>query len=189
VPIGANTELQSISFSGSGLIDDLYVSHGNPAYPGTMGTVPPTLDGFPGAGGPGVTNWLAQYFNDGRLAGLADFSAVSAAQLDAAYLLNEPLIGTELAPTNVPYAFGIQSFDLINPTTLRVTFKLETNGAPRSGQINGKIQLYGKVLAGDGWQAIGDPVAPTFAGDGTVTPADFSVSDTYRFFHPTIVAP
>lgn len=177
--------LKSLSISGAASLDDLYVSMGNPAYPGTLGSVPRTVINFPGTGGASVTNWLANYFNDGRLAGNANFTGISSAQIDAAYLLNQQLGGSPTSPSAVPYTFGISSINMSSPTQVSVVCALAVNGAGLNGTITGKVQLQGKQNWTDGWTVVGSPVAPTFTG-GSAT-CTFTVPSGYQFFHPQIV--
>lgn len=185
---GAANTLAAVSFNGTGLIDELYVSHGNPAYPGVMGAVPATVVNFPGTGGSAVTNWLANYFNDGRLSGTANFGGFTSAQLDAAYLLGE-LGGDANTPVPVAYDFGISKIDMASPTSLIITLSLTTKGADKSGPINGKIQLLGKINIGDGWTTLGGAVTPSYAdftaGKATYT---FTIPEGgFTFFKPQIV--
>lgn len=181
--------LKSLSLSGTGMLDDLYVSYGNPAYGAPMGAVPTTLSGYLGAGGEAVTNWLASFFNDGRLSATANFSLVSSAQIDAAYLLDTQLAGTKDTPLPVPCDFGVAAIDMTSPTNVIVTCRLKVNGSARSGTINGKVQLWGKQEWRDAtWQVMSAAVAPVFGADGMWTQG-FDVTSDYKFFEARIVAP
>lgn len=175
---GTPNTLAGVAFNGAGRVDELYASHGDPKT-ATVGST--TRYPVPRSNSEGEQATINTWLDNNDINTLA----MTEDQLNTAYLLDAlgdaGGIGTYLAPN-----FGIQSFDLITTTTLRVTFKLLTGDTAKTGTINGKIQLYGKVNAGDGWTPIGAPVAPTF-DNGTVTPADYTVSDTYRFFHPQIV--
>ena len=186
----ASNVLTSMSISGPASLDDLYVSLGNPAYPGTLGAVPPGVTAFPGTGGGAVTNWLANFFNDGRIAANANFSAAtSSAQLDAAYLLNEPLGGTASAPTPPVYAFGIASIDLLSATSVRVTAKLTTGASPtpKVGAINGKIVLRSSPATNGTW-TVSSAQSPAFDSNGKAA-ITFTVPSGDRFFDARIVDP
>lgn len=186
--VGANT-LSAMSISGTAMLDDLYVSGGNPAYPSaTMGGVPPGVTSF-GTPDAVVTNWLANFFNDGRLAGNADFSGVSSSQLDAAFLLDTALAGTPAAPTPATYAFGISAIDPLSDTSVRVTAKLTTGASPtpKVGPINGKIVLRSRPTTNDSW-SVSAAVSPTFDSFGKAA-ITFPITSGHRFFDAQIVDP
>lgn len=177
-----NKTLNSLVFSGAGYIDELYVSRGDP-----QGPYPTNLTALVSSMDTSVSNWLAGVVNNGLSVGSTLTGFNDQTKLNNAYLLNTLNAGdTYHAPT-----FGIQSFDLIAPATLRVKVKLtSTDGNPKSGTINGVVRLYGKATATGAWVLIGTRT-PTFLTDGTVTLDDFTgIDSSYRYFLPKIeVAP
>ncbi len=181
---------RQLCITGSGAIDELYVSHGNPAYPGLPGAVPPAAlsGGLANAGGAVVTNWLANFFNDGRLSTAASFAGITGPQLDAAYLLNEALGGTDVAPTGVVYTFGITAIDPVTTTNVTVTAKLTIGSAPRSGMITGKVRLLSKATRDGGWTGTSATQTPNFDANGKAV-MPFIVPEGNRFFEAQIVDP
>ena len=186
----ANT-LSSANFYGTGLIDELYVSHGNPAYPipGPTNAIP-TLP-TEGANTPTdeqqtmINAWLSGY------AGITSGTALSMTkdQLNLSYLLDK-LNGDGTTATPVGgYSFGISKLDLISPTSLIVTVALKVDNVDKASAINGRIQLQGKVDIEDSWTTLDGAITPEFAdfdaGEATYT---FTVrANGYRFFKPLIV--
>lgn len=186
--VGAANTLGATCFCGTGLIDNLYISHGDPAYAvtGPTGTIPSLP--APGSNPPSdveqtqINAWL-----DG-LNSVTSLSNLTQDELSLAYLLNEldESSGEALDPV---YTFGISALDLVTPTTLVVTASLTTGSGAKSGTINGKIQLQGKVNMGDGWTTLSGAITPSFAdftnGQATYT---FTIpADGYQFFKPLIV--
>jgi hypothetical protein len=159
---GVDTELTSLVFTGSGYADDLYVSHGNPNYAGgaTPGTIPSLVTGVPSSTAGSVTNWLANYYNDGRLATNVNLSTVL---LDRAYLLDMAPT-SETDPVN-SFTFGVSAIDLVTPTNVIVTCRLKVNGNNKDS-INGKIKLKYKATIGASWE--------TAVGVTQVSAASFS---------------
>jgi hypothetical protein len=159
---GVATELKSLVFTGSGYADDLYVSHGNPNYAGgaTPGTIPSLVTGVPSSTAGSVTNWLANYYNDGRLATNVNLSTVL---LDRAYLLDMAPT-SETDPVN-SFTFGVSAIDLVTPTNVIVTCRLKVNGNNKDS-INGKIKLKYKATIGASWE--------TAVGVTQVSAASFS---------------
>jgi hypothetical protein len=182
---GVDTELTSLVFTGSGYADDLYVSHGNPNYPATTpGAIPSGVAGVGNRAG-SVTNWLANYFNDGRLSPNAVFTGLD---LDRAYLLN-------MAPTNAPTdpvtstTFGVAAIDLVTPTLVKVTCKLTVNGSNREDPINGRLRLQGKTTIGGSYDTMSpDAVSPQYTDfNGGLATYDFTVPSGMKFFKAQIV--
>lgn len=174
----ADDKLNSVVFSGTGFIDELYVSHGNPAYAGTMGAIPSVLVGGALDDEASVNNWLAHRIYSGLLTTGASFADFTKSQLDTAYLLNE-LGGTTTAAEPVTYTFGISAIDLITPTNVMVTCSLVTSGQPlgKTGTINGKIKLLYRADSSTAWSAASGVVTPS--------PADFTAGKaTYTFTIP-----
>ncbi len=188
VPIDADTDLNSISFAGTGYIDDLYVSHGDPKY-----AIAGPTSGAPTLAGPHsrsdeeqtkVNVWLSTYL------GINPSTVLSMTQdqLSSSYLLNV-LGGNSTTALPVTPTFGVDSFDIVTPGTLHVVLKLLTGVGGNSVTINGKIQLQGKAATNDTWADVGAPFAATFVS-GYMTPANFTgVDTTYRLFRARIVAP
>ena len=182
---GVATELKSLVFTGSGYADDLYVSHGNPNYAGgaTPGTIPSLVTGVPSSTAGSVTNWLANYYNDGRLATNVNLSTVL---LDRAYLL-------DMAPTSetdpvTSVAFGVSAIDLVTPTNVIVTCKLTVNGSNREDPINGKLQLQGKAAIGNAYATLAGAVSPQSTDfNGGLATYTFTVPSGMKFFKAQIV--
>lgn len=182
--------LAATSFCGTGLIDELYVSHGDPAYAvvGPTGPVPE----LPAAGSNPPTDEEQTRINawlDG-FAGIDENTDLSMSQdqLSACYLLDE-LGGDDTTATPVGYTFGISAINLVSPTELVVTVALSTDNGAKDGPINGRIQLQGKVGINDGWTTLSGAVTPSFAdftgGQATYT---FTIpAGGYQFFQPQIV--
>jgi|688.fasta_scaffold104250_2 hypothetical protein len=186
---GVDTELTSLVFTGSGYADDLYVSHGNPNYAGgaTPGTIPSLVTGVPSSTAGSVTNWLANYFNDGRLAPNAVFTGLN---LDRAYLLNMTLGGTTNAPTDPVSSttFGVSAIDLVTPTNVIVTCKLTVNGSNREDPINGKLQLQGKAAIGNAYATLSGAVSPQSTDfNGGLATYTFTVPSGMKFFKAQII--
>jgi hypothetical protein len=186
-PIGgvSVTNLTSLVFTGSGYVDDLYVSHGNPNYPAAVpGAIPSGVAGVGNRAG-SVTNWLANYFNDGRLSPNAVFTGLD---LDRAYLLN-------MAPTNAPTdpvtstTFGVAAIDLVTPTLVKVTCKLTVNGSNREDPINGRLRLQGKTTIGGSYATMSpDAISPKNTDfNGGLATYDFTVPSGMKFFKAQIV--
>jgi hypothetical protein len=186
----ANT-LSSANFYGTGYVDELYVSRGDPAYLVTGPTEP--IPALPGPGSNPPTDEEQTRIN-AWLAGNAGINSdtqlnMTQDQLSRSYLLGE-LNGDESTATAVQsYTFGISKIDLVSPTEVRVTARLTVDEQPKNGLINGKIQLAGKVDIGDDWTTLPGAVTPAFAdftgGEATYT---FALpAGGYKFFKPLIV--
>lgn len=186
--VGTANILGSTCFCGTGLIDNLYISHGDPSYAvtGPTGTIPnlPATGSNPPSD---VEQTRINAWLDGQNS-VTSLNNLTQDELSFAYLLNEldESSGEALDPV---YTFGIAALDLVTPTTLVVTASLTTGSGAKNGAINGKIQLQGKVNMGDGWTTLSGAITPAFAdftnGQATYT---FTIpADGYQFFKPLIV--
>lgn len=182
--------LAATSFSGTGLIDELYVSHGNPAYAvvGPTGLIPD----LPATGGNPPTDEQQTRINAwlDAFAGIDENTVLSMTQdqLSAAYLIDE-LGGNSATATPVGYTFGVSAINLISPTVLVVTAGLTTDNGDKEGPINGRIQLQGKVSIGDVWTTLSGAITPSFA-DFTAGQATYTFTipaGGYQFFRAQIV--
>ena len=185
----ANT-LTSANFYGTGLIDELYVSHGNPAYAveGPTNAIPDLpVDGS----NPPTTEeqtrinaWLNSYPTVTTL-------DVTQDELSMAYLLNALKVDDAGVATLPGYGFGISNINMISPTTLRITAKLEVESVLKDEPINGKIQLMGKVAMVDDWTTLAGAITPTSADfTGGFATYTFTIpAGGYKFIKALIVAP
>jgi hypothetical protein len=189
---GNNNQLAAVSFYGTGLVDELYVSHGDPAYtvagPTTaIPTLPATGTNAPSASEQTRINaWLS---GNAGVTPSTSLAALSKDDLNSAFLLNA-LGGDSTTAAPVAYTFGITAIDVVSPTRLVVTVMLVANGSNKSGPINGKIQLQGKVNNSDSsWTTLSGAITPTYA-DFTAGKATYTYTipaGGYRFFKPQIV--
>lgn len=188
----ANT-LSAVNFYGTGLVDDLYVSHGNPAYAITGPTV--DLPDLPAAGSnpPSdesqtlINAWLGAH---PQVTPATTLTTLTQDQLSLAYLLNAfNTNASGQAEAVASYSFGIAKIDVVSPTTLVVTLDLQTNGSDKSGTINGKVQLYGKTTIGGDWSLLPGAITPKYLDftDGQATYTFTIPAGGYRFFKPQIV--
>ena len=186
--VGTANRLEAASFSGTGLLDELYISHGNPAYAVTGPTsATPTLP--TGSSNPPNTTqqtrinaWLNGYGS------VTSLNNLTQDELSKAFLLNElnQSGGEAIKPA---FTFGISKLEMVTPTTLVVTASLTTSSGAKSGTINGKIQLQGKVAIGDGWTTLDGAITPSvvdFAG-GHATYTFTIPAGGYQYFRPQIV--
>jgi len=183
--------LAATSFCGTGLIDELYVSHGNPAYAvvGPTGPIPQLP--APGDNPPSdeqqtrINAWL-----DG-LAGVDANTELDMTQdqLSQSYLLNELGGDSETATPAVVETFGIQTIELVTATEVVITVKLATDAGAKNGGINGKIQLQGKVGINDGWTTLAGAITPSYADfTGGLATYTFDIPEGgYQFFRALIV--
>ncbi len=183
--IGVKT-LKAASFYGTGLVDDLYVSHGNPAYAvaGPTGTIPtlPTGGNQPTDEEQTRINvWLDEQ-------DLTSLSGMTQDQLNEAYLIDELAISGGVA-SPVAYTFGISSFDLAGPASLKVTLSLTTDKGAKTGTINGRVQLQGKTTIGGEWETLSGAITPSYAdfADGKATYTFTIPEGGYQFFRPLIL--
>jgi hypothetical protein len=191
--IGApvDDKLNSVVFSGTGFIDELYVSHGNPAYTNIMGAIPAKIseDGLDTEAS--VNNWLAGLIYSGALTTGTTFPSFTKTQLDNAYLLNALSVNDGVASPPGEATLGIQSFELVDATHMDVTVYLKVGETLKDGKINGRIQLQGKVnKADENYTLIGSAISPALMDfdDGTATYTFTLPSNpVYRFFKPTII--
>lgn len=187
---GTENALQSANFYGTGLIDELYVSHGDPAYAvaGPTAALSVTLPSA-GSNPPSdeqqtrINVWLNGF------AGLGSLGSMTQDQLSLAYLLNALNISGNTASA-VTYNFGISAVEMTSPTTLIVTVALTADDTAKEGAINGRIQLQGKVNYDDaGWTTLPGAITPSYA-DFTAGKATYTYTipeGGYRFFRPLIV--
>jgi hypothetical protein len=182
--VGEVAVLASLEFANSGYVDDLYVSHGNPNYAGgaTPGTIPSLVTGVPSGTAGSVTNWLANYYNDGRLATNVNLSTVL---LDRAYLLDMAPT-SETDPVN-SFTFGVSAIDLVTPTNVIVTCRLKVNGNNKDS-INGKIKLKYKATIGASWEtAVGVTQASAASFSNGEANFTFAIPAGNHFFKAQIV--
>jgi len=188
--VGAANTLSSANFYGTGLIDELYVSHGDPAY--EVAGPETSIPELPAAGDnppsdvqqTRINAWLAAQ------SGLTSLGTLTQDQLSRAFLLGELPVSEGTASEPGAVTFGIEGFDLVSPTRLLVTARLETGSVAKDGQINGRIQLQGKVNYGDAeWTTLGSAVTPSAAAfsDGKATYTFDIPEGGYKFFRPLIV--
>ena len=179
----ANT-LASANFYGTGLIDDLYVSHGDPAYavPGPTDNVPPLPE--PETLADEELTRVNAWLSDGNV---EDLDGLSQAQINTAYLLDSLNEG-EVDPVE-SYTFGISKIEMASPTQLNVTVSLTVDSVAKAGAVNGRIQLQGKVALGDAWTVLGSAITPSFAEftNGSATYSFDIPAGGYAFFQPLIV--
>lgn len=185
--VGANV-LSAASFCGTGLIDDLYVSHGDPAYAitGPTGTIPD----LPANGANVPTDEEQTHINvwlDG-LNAVTSLGSMTQDQLSEAYLIGELAVdGGVASPVN--YSFGIASLEILSPTSLVVTLSLTSDNGAKEGPINGRVQLQGKTTVAGAWTTLSGAITPSYAdftnGQATYT---FTIPEGgYQFFRPLIV--
>lgn len=187
--VGTPNTLEGAQFRGTGLIDELYVSHGNPAYaiagPTTSipelplaGVNPPTDEQQTR-----INAWLSGQ------PGLNSLGAMSQDDLSRAYLLGAlALDGAGVA--SLPHAsFGISRIEMISPTQLTLTARLRLDDVNKNDPINGRIQLQGKVGMDDPWTTLVGAITPMVADftDGEATYTYTIPSGGYQFFRPLIV--
>jgi hypothetical protein len=185
---GAANTLASANFYGTGMIDNLYVSHGDPAYvvPGPTQAVP-TLPAPTSLSDEELTRVNA-WLSDGNVTGQGGLSDLSQAQINQAYLLDS--IGGNAVTKVEGYDFGISKIEMTSPTELALTLSLKVNNAVKTGKINGRVQIYGKVDVTDvNWTLLDGAITPSFANftGGAATYTYTIPSGGYRYFKPYIV--
>ncbi|HNX34332.1 MAG TPA: hypothetical protein PKM57_06875 [Kiritimatiellia bacterium] len=160
--VGAANTLVSANFYGTGLVDDLYVSHGNPAYrvPGPTAPIPDLPSD--GANPPTdeqqtmINAWLNGYPAVTKLSLTQD-------ELSTAYLLGDLNVEDGTNGVAGAYSFGISKIEMVSPTNLNLTAALKVNNADKSGSINGRIQIYGKTEIDGVWTLLEGAITPLFA--------------------------
>lgn len=180
--------LEGASFSGTGLIDNLYISHGDPAYALTGPTT--SIPDLPAAGSNPPTDEQQTHLNV-WLAGRSDITSLGTMtqdQLSEAYLLGEVAL-SEGTASSVAYTFGISKIEMTSPTVLQITVSLTTDNGAKNGTINGKIQLQGKAAISDDWSTLDGAITPSYADftNGEATYTYTIPSGGYQFFRPQIV--
>jgi len=160
--VGAANTLSSANFYGTGLIDNLYVSHGNPAYQvaGPTAAIPE----LPDAGSNPPTDEQQTRIN----AWLNTFPSVTTLsltqdELSKAYLLGDLNVADGTNGVAGTFAFGLSKIEMVSPTNLNLTAALKVNNADKSGAINGKIQIYGKTSIDGAWTLLDGAITPQFA--------------------------
>lgn len=188
--LGAENTMKAANFYGTGLIDELYVSHGDPSYSVAGPTA--AIPALPAAGAhppsdqeqTRINAWLA------AKGGITSGTVLSMTQdqLSQAYLMGE-LGGDASTATPVSCTFGISKLEMASPTLLQVTVFLATSNGEKNGTINGKIQLQGKVAIGDGWTTLSGAITPNAADftNGKATYTYAIPAGGYQFFRPLIV--
>lgn len=183
-------KLNSVAFMGKGQIDELYVSHGNPDYSGTMGAIPGdvTSEGIDGEAK--VNNWLAHKVYDNELPLGTTFDGITQTDLNNAYLLNELAVDNGEAQVQQA-ALGIKALEWTDTDELKVSVYLKVDDVEKVGKINGRIQLQGKVNKHDvAFTNIGGAITPRlldFASGVATYTFTLPENSTYRFFRPAIV--
>ena len=182
--VGPTNTLQSVNFYGTGLIDELYISHGDPAnaVKGPTNTVPTVTAG---SNPPTdeeqfkINVWLSNN-------GVTSLTGLTQDQLSRAFLLNELVDGK---PSAVGYSFGISAIDLVSPTKLALTVSLSTDNGVKNGPINGKIQLLGQKTSAEDWTTLDGAITPVYENftNGKASYTFDIPSGGYRFFKPQIV--
>lgn len=186
--VGEGNTLESANFCGTGYIDNLYVSHGNPAYEvlGPTREVPP-LRSSTGLSDEEITR-LNRFLQEKNVED-GDLNGLSQAAINNAYLLNEiPSAATESG--NIK--FGVSDIKLTSPTHVQITAKLNIGSVLHNSEITGKIQLLGKTHESvEEWTPL--------EGAITLNPADFTggaatypftiPAGGYKVFKAQIVAP
>jgi len=184
-PIGAVTTLDSLTFTGSGYVDDLYVSRGNPqAYPGQTAPVP--VAAAPYVADDGVATWLAGKLGVSVNAN-ATFTGFDQSKMGAAYLLNK-LGGDASAVTAPDYTFGSEQVIVVSDTEVHVKCSLTVTGG--TGTLTGRrLQLLGKKEIGDAWTPIDGKNSDDPAyNEGTITVTFTGINSAdYKFFKAQIV--
>lgn len=183
---GTANVLDAVSFNGTGYVDELYVSRGDPAYAveGATTAIPPLPvdgDNVPTAEQQTrVNKWLSDQ------SGLTDLGTMTQDQLSQAYLVNSIKTPTAVADDIV---FGISGIDLISETSVRITARLSVDSTLKAGAINGRIQLLGKVDKGDSWSALSGAVSPDSVSftAGEVTFTYTIPAGGYKFFKGQII--
>lgn len=185
---GTANVLTSANFFGTGLIDELYVSHGDPTYVVTGPTN--SIPGLPPDGANPPTDEEQTRIN----VWLQNYPAVttlnlSQDELSQSYLMNELNILDSTNGVASTYSFGISGIEIISSLKVVVTIALNVNAINKDGTINGKIQLLGKADVNDAtWTVLTGAITPTYGdftnGEATYT---FDLPGAYKFFKPEIV--
>lgn len=182
---GTANQLEAVSFKGSGFIDELYVSYGAPDYAVAGPTT--AIPSLP-ANGSNIPTDEQQTLINLYLSEQTALTAVNMTQdeLSQAYLIDAALTG---AADPVAYSFGISAIDLVTPTNLKITAKLTVATVLKSGAINGRIQLQGKVNKGDTWTTFAGAITPGQAEfvDGEAVYFFTVPAGGYKFFKSTII--
>ena len=187
---GTMNGFTKLILTGSGYIDDLYVSHGDPSR--SAGYVA-GASAFSNAGTTGasdaelhaVNNWLATT----NTAIAAGTTGVTIDKVSKYFLTStEPKV-TSGVLDDASISLGISDFSY-DPSTSKITVKvyLKVNDAAKTGKINGRIQLYGKAdRATTTWTALDakTPMMTDFT-DGYTASYTFDAASC-TFFKPVIV--
>ena len=184
---GTDNQLDSVSFHGSGYIDELYVSHGAPDYPVVGPAAGSSIPTLPTGGNvptdqeqTRINTWLSEQ------SGLTGLGIMTRDELSIAYMVDEIDTPTGAAVT---YGFGIAAIDLVTPNSIKITAELIVNSAIKQGTINGRIQLQGRKVKGGTLDILGVAVTPG-AADFTSGKAIYTYTiptGGYKFFKATII--
>lgn len=160
---GAANTLASANFYGTGMIDNLYVSHGDPAYavPGPTQAVP-TLPAPTSLSDEELTRVNA-WLSDGNVTEQSGLSGLGQTQINQAYLLNSINAGAGTVTKVDSYNFGISKIEMTSPTDLDLTLALKVNNVDKEGDINGRVQIYGKTEINGTWTLLEGAITPMFA--------------------------
>jgi hypothetical protein len=180
----SDTTLNQLEFSGTGKLDQLYVSHGDPKYAGTMGAIPNAITSGGLTTEPAVNNWLARrIYNGGTLTTNTTFAGFTKAKLDAAYLLDKLNVASGAA--TLDYTFGSEEVVVVSDTQVNVKCSLTVTGG--TGTLARRLKLLGKATIGGTWSEVANAddlaysdgkISHTFTG---INPAN------YKFFKAQII--
>ncbi|MBQ9431197.1 MAG: hypothetical protein IJU44_06550 [Kiritimatiellae bacterium] len=182
------TTLKKVAFVGEGVIDDLYVSHGdpnrNPSYDSTAAAITGVSDATtPEANA--IGNWMQN-----NVAAGTQLTASDSEKVINGFLTDTKVTSDDLT---VNLVLGDFRYDA-EEKKVYGKVKLDINGTAKNGKINGKIQLMGAANYDDAqsgkWTAIDGAKTLTQAEfEGGECEISFEVGDTdFLFFKPVIVA-
>jgi len=176
--------LDQLEFSGTGKLDQLYVSHGDPHYTGIMGAIPSAITGDLDDD-PTVNNCLARLIYKGTITTTTTFADFNKAKLDAAYLLNK-LGGDATAALPPTYTFGSEEVVVVSDTQVNVKCSLTVAG--ETGTLARRLQLLGKATIGGAWGEVAYTDTLTYGVGGKIEHTFTGINSTlYKFFKAQII--
>ncbi|MFO7936565.1 MAG: hypothetical protein R6V06_03045 [Kiritimatiellia bacterium] len=179
---GDANELNAVNFSGTGYLDDLYVSRCAPDY-SVVGPVT-EIPALPADGSNVPTDQQQTRINT-YISEQSELTSIGMTQdeLSQSYLVDASISGDPASAPTID--FGISDIEVINDTTLKVTASLDVASSAKGGNINGYIQLQGKTAKDGTWEDLGETVTPSFtSGEYTFT---YTISSGYKFFRGQII--